>query len=143
MAGLQVSGIGLSAANANPTASAPALTAAPNTSGRASPAVPLDRGPLATEASHGAPGTGNDPSVTLTPKMPSSAPPPGTGAPSDAIGTQMVLVFDDQTHSMTVKILDILTQKVEQPLPLPSGNTAAQSMVLGQGGSGTLVDTKA
>ncbi len=143
MAGLQLSGIGLTLANSNPLSGAPGLTAVQNASGRTSPTAPLNRGPLAAEASDGAPDTSTDTSAALAPKVPSNAPPLGTGAPSDAIGTQMVLVFDDQTHSMTVKILDILTQKVEQPLPLPSGNTAAQSMVLGQGGSGTLVDTKA
>jgi len=143
MAGLQISGIALTVANGNPLAATPGLTPAPNASGRVSPAAPLNRGLLAAQASDGAPETGTDTSAALGPKTPSSTSAAGTGAPSDAIGTQMVLVFDDQTHSMTVKILDIFTQKVEQPLALPSANTTTQSTVLGQGASGTLVDTKA
>jgi len=143
MASLQLSGIALIVGNGNPLAGALGSTATSNANGRASPTVPLNRGPLAAEASDGAPAPGPNTSAALAPKMPENTPPPSNGAASDAIGTQMVLVFDDQTHSMTVKILDILTQKVEQPLPLQSGGTAAQSTVMGQGGSGTLVDTKA
>jgi len=144
MVSLQLSGIAASMGNGNPAA-AGALTppATPNMSGRAVPKGPLDRGAPATDAADGAPESGTDTAAPLAPKVPSSAPPPSADTSSEAIGTQMVLVFDDQTRSMTVKILDIFTQKVEQPAPLPLGTAAAQSTMSGQGGSGTLVDTRA
>jgi len=143
MVSLQLSGIAASMGNGNP-ALAGALTppAAPNLSGRAVPTGPLNRGAPATDAAAGAPESGTDTAAPLAPKAPSSAPTPGADT-SEAIGTQMVLVFDDQTRSMTVKILDIFTQKIEQPAPLPLGTTAAQGTMSGQGGSGSLVDTKA
>lgn len=103
----------------------------------------LDRGPLAADAADGTSESGTNTAAALATKVPSSAPPPGAERSAQAIGTQMVLVFDDQTRSMTVKILDIFTQKVEQPAPLALETAAAQGAISGQGGSGTLVDTKA
>jgi len=58
------------------------------------------------------------------------------------IGTQMVLVFDDQTHAMSIKMLDIETQKLVQPA-LPEAEPAATRALSGPSSSGTLVDTKA
>ena len=143
MASLQLSGIASTTASGNLAVGAPVPAAGSNTNGRATPAGALNRSPNAAEAAGGPPDSASESPAALAPKIPGSAPPAGSGAPSDAIATQMVLVFDDQTHSMTVKILDILTQKVEQPPPLPLGATVAQSTVSGQGGSGTLVDTTA
>lgn len=59
-----------------------------------------------------------------------------------ANGTQLVFVFDDQTHHFAVKLLDIQTQKVVQELP-PAAMRAAASALAGPPASGTLVDTKA
>ena len=140
----QLSAIASSVANSNLTAASPLTpTAPPNMSGRAAPTGPLNRGAPVTDVADGAPESGTDATARLAPKVPSSAPPLSADTSSEAIGTQMVLVFDDQTRSMTVKILDIFTQKVEQPASLPLGTAAAQSTMSGQGGSGTLVDTRA
>jgi len=65
------------------------------------------------------------------------------GQTADAIGTQLVLVFDDQTHTMTVKLLDIETQKVEQPPAYEMPASPAGGKLPGQLSSGALVDTKA
>ncbi len=88
------------------------------------PGVPRATDPAAATASDGAAAQAAAPKPAL-----------------DAIGTQMVLVFDDQTHAMTVKMLDIETQKVQQPLlfdtvPASGSGTAKPA-------SGTLVNTTA
>jgi uncharacterized FlaG/YvyC family protein len=59
-----------------------------------------------------------------------------------ANGTQLVFVFDDQTHHFAVKLLDIQTQKVVQEIP-PAAMHATASALAGPPGSGALVDTKA
>jgi len=59
-----------------------------------------------------------------------------------ANGTQLVFVFDDQTHHFAVKLLDIQTQKVVQELPAAAMRAAASALT-GSPASGTLVDTKA
>ena len=59
-----------------------------------------------------------------------------------AIGTQLVFVFDDQTHHLSVKLLDIQTQKVVQEIPTAAMRATA-SALSGPSTSGALVDTKA
>jgi len=59
-----------------------------------------------------------------------------------AIGTQLVFVFDDQAHHLAVKLLDVQTQKVVQQIPGAS-MPAKASALAGAAPSGTLVDTKA
>jgi hypothetical protein len=59
-----------------------------------------------------------------------------------AIGTQLVFVFDNQAHHMTVKLLDIQTQKVVQEVPTQA-MPAAASTLSGPSISGALVDTAA
>jgi uncharacterized FlaG/YvyC family protein len=59
-----------------------------------------------------------------------------------ANGTQLVFVFDDQTHHFAVKLLDIQTQKIVQEL-LPAAMRATASALSGSAASGALVDTKA
>jgi hypothetical protein len=143
MASVQLSGIASTLASGNAAAGAPVPTVGSNASGRATPTGALNRGPHVGDAAGVPTGSASDTPVALAPKIPDSAPPADGGAASNAIATQMVLVFDDQTHSMTVKILDILTQKVEPPPPLPLETTVVQGTFSRQGGSGTLVDTKA
>lgn len=55
--------------------------------------------------------------------------------------TQLVFVFDDQTHHFAVKLLDIQTQKVVQQIP-PAAMPATVEALTGAAGSGALVDTK-
>ena len=59
-----------------------------------------------------------------------------------AIGTQLVFVFDDQTHHLSVKLLDIQTQKVVQEIPTAAMRATANALS-GPSASGSLVDTKA
>ncbi len=59
-----------------------------------------------------------------------------------AIGTQLVFVFDDQAHHLSVKLLDIQTQKVVQQVPA-AAMYATASALSGPSASGALVDTKA
>ncbi|HXY05101.1 MAG TPA: hypothetical protein VEI05_01025 [Burkholderiaceae bacterium] len=68
---------------------------------------------------------------------------PQAGQTSSPIGTQMVLVFDDQTHSMTVKLLDIETQKVEQSPAYEMASAGSEAKLPTQLGRGTLINTKA
>ncbi len=94
-----------------------------------------------------------DPGATSAAPSGSGAAQPATAKPAaakpalDAIGTQMVLVFDDQTHVMTVKILDIETQKVQQPLApddTPAiASRASSATTAAVPASGTLINTKA
>lgn len=59
-----------------------------------------------------------------------------------ASGTQLVFVFDDQLQHMTVKLLDVQTQKVVQQVP-GLAMPAKASALAGAPASGALVDTKA
>jgi len=59
-----------------------------------------------------------------------------------AIGTQLVFVFDDQTHHMAVKLLDARTQKIVQQVP-PEKMPATASALAEHPTKGALVDTKA
>ena len=62
-------------------------------------------------------------------------------------GTQMVFVFDDHAHHMSVKLLDVQTQKVVQEMEPGAAMKAAQALSGGKPGSkppsGALVDTTA
>jgi hypothetical protein len=140
-------------------ASSPPATAG---TGGSSSATPNEANPAPAASSAGA---ARDPGSSTTAAAKAPAAKPST----EAIGMQMVLVFDDQTHSMTVKLLDIETQKVAPP-PLSgisssgassasasaassSVSTAAASKLSaadasaadasGPPGSGALVDTTA
>jgi uncharacterized FlaG/YvyC family protein len=66
----------------------------------------------------------------------------GANAALAASGTLLVFVFDDQAHHMTVKLLDVQTQKVVQQIPLQH-MPATASALSGDTASGALVDTKA
>ena len=59
-----------------------------------------------------------------------------------AIGTQLVFVFDDQTHHMAVKLMDARTQKIVQQVP-PEKMPATASALAEHPTKGALVDTKA
>ncbi len=59
-----------------------------------------------------------------------------------AIGTQLVFVFDDQSHHLSVKLFDVQTQKVVQQIP-PAAMPATASALSASSASGALVDTKA
>ena len=59
-----------------------------------------------------------------------------------AIGTQLVFVFDDQTHHMAVKLLDRQTQKIVQQVP-PEKMQATANALAAHPTSGALIDTKA
>lgn len=59
-----------------------------------------------------------------------------------AIGTQLVFVFDDQSHHLAVKLLDVQTQKVVQQIP-SAAMPATASALAASSASGALVDTKA
>jgi len=62
-------------------------------------------------------------------------------------GTQMVFVFDDHAHHMSVKLLDVQTQKVVQEMEPGAAIKAAQALSGNKPGSkppsGALVDTTA
>jgi len=58
-------------------------------------------------------------------------------------GTQMVFVFDDHAHHMSVKLLDVQTQKVVQELQPQAAIKAAQGLSGDKPTSGALVDTTA
>lgn len=59
-----------------------------------------------------------------------------------ATGTQMVFVFDDHSHHMSVKLLDVQTQKVVQEMQ-PHAVINAAKVLSGSSPSGALVDTTA
>ena len=109
------------------------------------PAAPAaaNRGQIATAlrgSSTVAPGNGPDAGSAQT--AANAAPPPANQS-SDAIGTQLVLVYDDQTRSMKVKLLDIRTQKVDQSLLPETASTDAATAATEATSGGTHVDTKA
>lgn len=76
---------------------------------------------------------------------------PRAQSEGEAIGSQMVLVFDDQAHAMTVKMLDIETQKVPQELPGAPGvstpaalaSSSTSTATAGVPAPGAYVNTKA
>ncbi|HYA66010.1 MAG TPA: hypothetical protein VEE84_04940, partial [Burkholderiaceae bacterium] len=93
MTSLQMTGIGPSiASNGGAQAVAP-----PATGGRSAPAAPGNRGwPSAgTDQTYGSGPT--DLAVAPGGKAAAQHAPPGAGETSEAIGTQLILVFDDQT----------------------------------------------
>jgi uncharacterized FlaG/YvyC family protein len=57
------------------------------------------------------------------------------------INTQLVFVFDDQSHHADVKLLDIQTQKVVKQIP-STAMTKTATALSGAQTSGTLVDDK-
>jgi len=59
-----------------------------------------------------------------------------------ATGTQMVFVFDDHAHHMSVKLLDVQTQKVVQEMQ-PQAVIKAAKALSGSSPNGALVDTTA
>lgn len=140
MANLLVSGIGSALAGGPTAANAAPL---PLAADRGVPSPPSSRNQATGSMQRARDGSGADTLAAAPDKGAASAAEPGASAASQAIGTQLVLVFDDQTRSMTVKILDIRTQKVDQQTggeaqasePQPTGSAAA--------GSGMLVDTRA
>jgi hypothetical protein len=141
MASVQLSGVipgvpGGVAAGAGPVASPP------GGSGGGVLAAPLGRGKTTAPVSVGKAASVGAASTALPGKGQVKATAPGAEPALEAIGTQMVLVFDDQTHTMTVKMLDIETQKVVQQ-DLPEATPQAAHTASGPATSGTLVDTKA
>jgi uncharacterized FlaG/YvyC family protein len=66
----------------------------------------------------------------------------GSNAATAASGTLLVFVFDDQTHHMAVKVLDVQTQKVVEQTPLQH-MPATASAAAGAAPSGGLIDTRA
>jgi|GEM_PF-2544932 len=85
-----------------------------------------------------------DSKVKGTPLTPAEIRAALTGANDSltAIGAQLVFVFDDQTHHMAVKLLDMQTQKIVQQVP-PEKMQATASALAEHPTSGALVNTKA
>jgi hypothetical protein len=141
MDSLRISGA-LPAAQASTSGPSGAVPAAPGTgSGATGASAPgtasaADDKTAAKSAREQATGSASAPTAAAAPAAAKPA--------ARAIGTQMVLVFDDQTRSMTIKILDIETQKVQQPLfPDAAPASASGSAQSGPPATGTLINTKA
>jgi len=144
MAILQLSGgTSFVAADSSAATGAPARPAGPGAAERPAVVPALAGGQVASAPTDADAANGVDEPAALTPKTVASSAHVGADDSSPPIGTQLVLVFDDQTHSMAVKMLDIVTQKVEQTPPSAKAPPGARSASLGQGGSGLLIDTKA
>ncbi|HYB51219.1 MAG TPA: hypothetical protein VED47_08965 [Burkholderiaceae bacterium] len=133
MSSLQLSGI------------VPVIASKPGvTGGGEQAAPPAPNGGPVQRTPRGNPTTarGNEPGASSRQTAGGATPAPASQS-SEAIGTQLVLVFDDRTRSMKVKLLDIRTQKVDQP-PLP--DTASEDAAAVPSESATAVvrvDTKA
>jgi len=141
MADLQITGMsgsgGITAASA-PAAVTPAEGAAPVNAGNGAPDT--------TAAAPKEPGGAAAPTALPSEHRLKSA----VGDANQALavsGTQMVFVFDDHAHHMSVKLLDVQTQKVVQEMEPGAAIKAAQALSGNKPGSkppsGALVDTTA
>ena len=148
MADLQLSGVapvGGAGSNAAPAALAPSPAAsgvpaaAPSVPAAAVPAPPAAGSAAAAAAAIKAPVS---PNLDEQVKQAAKEAVKGANAAMAASGTLLVFVFDDQTHHMAVKVLDVQTQKVVQQIPLQH-MPAMASALAGDSPSGNLVDTKA
>jgi len=139
MASVQLSGV-IPGVSGN--AAAGLGVAAPTPGGSGGDGLALGRGQVKAAASAAKAASGGETPAAPEAKGQVTATVPRTEPALNPIGTQMVLVFDDQTHAMSIKMLDIETQKVMRPV-LPEAESAATRALAGPSSSGTLVDTKA
>ncbi len=142
MASVQLSGV-IPGVSGNAVAGLGVAAPPPRGSGGDGLTPPAGRGQVKAAASAAKSASGGEtPPAPAAGKGQVTAAVPRAEPALNPIGTQMVLVFDDQTHAMSIKMLDIETQKVMQPVP-PEAESAATHAFAGPSSSGTLVDTKA
>ncbi len=120
---------------------APDAAAVPPTAAQTVSQAAAGKDVLAPAAAPNAPQNKDLPGDPLSPQKIQAAV-TGANKALEAIGTQMVFVFDDQAHHMAVKLLDIQTQKVVQQIP-SAAMPATASALSGPSVSGALVDTSA
>ena len=141
MASVQLSGV-IPSVSGNAAAGLGGTAPPPGGSGGDGLAPALGRGPVKAAASAAKAASGGETPAAPAGKGQATAAEPRAEPALNPIGTQMVLVFDDQTHAMSIKMLDIETQKLIQPV-LPEAESTATRALAGPSSSGTLVDTKA